>query len=251
MRMDNLKKSILAGTFSPALPRILVVDGDRNFTSEISDYMMVNGFSVETARSIQQALEMGTDRFYDIVIVTTQVVGVSGIHLINSINEEKKVIKIAVTDDCTQTTAKIAALEAGANDCLSKPINCRELLLRIRHQKKLNVAIDNSGTAPFVAVTTKQEIYAPNQKKLNLSGNEFQLMMLFLNNRNKVLSRDIISAEIYSVPWSYEDRRIDNLVASLRKIVEPISEPPAYIKTIRNKGYVFVGNADVKADQLT
>jgi DNA-binding response OmpR family regulator len=250
MRIDNLKKSVSAGTFSSALPRILIVDSDRKFASEISDYMMVNGYGVETAASIQQALEKGLERFYDIVIVNAQVVGVSGIHLINSINEEKKVIKIAIIDDCNQTTAKIAALEAGANDCLSKPVNCRELLLRIRHQKKLNVVVDSTAIAPFVAVTTKQEIYSPNQKKLNLSGNEFQLMMLFMNNRNKVLLRDAISTEIYSVPWSYEDRRIDNLVANLRKIVEPIGEPPSYIKTIRNKGYIFVGNVDFTTTQL-
>ena len=251
MRTGNLKKTMLVDSFSPALPRILVVDSDRKFASEISDYMMLNGYGVETAASIQHALEKGADRFYDIVIVNTQVVGLSGIHLINSINEEMEVIKIAIVDDCTQTTAKIAALEAGANDCLSKPVNYRELLLRIRHQKKLNVVAENTATAPFVAVTTKQEIYAPSQKKLNLSGNEFQLMMLFMNNRNKVLLRDAISAEIYSVPWSYEDRRIDNLVANLRKIIEPINEPPAYIKTVRNKGYIFIGNADVRANQLT
>ncbi|MEH6546646.1 MAG: response regulator transcription factor [Sneathiella sp.] len=247
MRTDNLKKSISENSFLLSLPRILIVDSDRSFISELSDYMVENGFVVDMATSIQQAFEIGADRFYDIVIVNTHVVGVSGIHLINSINEEMGVIKIAIIDDHSQVTAKIAALEAGANDCLSKPVNCRELILRIRHQKKLNVAADTSDAPPFVAVTTKQEIYSPTQKKLNLSGNEFQLMVLFMNNSNEVITRDFISAEIYSTQWTYEDRRIDNLVANLRKVIEPVGEPPIYIKTVRNKGYVFVGGAEISA----
>lgn len=244
MRTDNLKHSTLIDSIY--LPHILVVDSDPDFNTELTDYMSLNGFSVETATSIQQALRMGTNRFYDIVIVNTQVVEVSGVQLINSINKEIEVITIAVIDDHNQTNAKIAALEAGANDCLSKPVNCRELLLRIRHQEKLKVAADCSGSGAFVAVIRNQEIYAPNRMKLKLNGNEFQLMMLFIKNRNKILSRDTISAAIYSIPWAYEDRRIDNLVANLRKIVEPANEPPAYIKTVRNQGYIFVGEIDYK-----
>jgi two-component system, OmpR family, response regulator CpxR len=242
------RKNILSHTCLAAVPRILLIDNDRLFSADLSEYMEHNGYVVEVATSITEGLEKGANEFYDVVIINTQLNGGRGILLIESIENHNDIVKIAIVNDHTQTVPKIAALEAGANDCLCKPVNNRELLLRIRHQKKLKTGTEEPNVHPFVVSASRQEIHAPNGSRLKLKGYELQLMILLIENQNIVLSRDDISLAIYSLPWTYEDRRIDNLVASLRKHVEQDNDTPLYIKTVRNKGYVFVGRAVFNAD---
>ncbi len=244
--MEQLKQPSIFNKFAFANSRVLLIDGDASFLAEISDYMKLGGFMVDVAPDMQTAIKKGANSFYDIVIVNAELPDGSGIHLIEAIKSDTHIVKIVIVDNDALTTQKICALEAGADDCLSKPVSCRELLLRIKQRMRPSAIPEDRGENPFVVLVDKKEIYGPDKKLFKLSGNEFQLMVMFANRRFDVLSRDEISNEIFSVPWTYDDRRVDNLVAKLRKIIEPHGEIPSYIKTVRNKGYVFVGKAEVQ-----
>lgn len=244
--MERLSKASIFQKTAFESPRILLIDTDLSFQAQISDYMRLLGFTVDVAVDMQAAINLGAGNHYDVVIVNAKLPDGSGISLIEAIRADDEIVKIVIVDNETLTAQKICALESGADDCVSKPVSSRELLLRIRHHMKSSQLNEDITERTFQVLLDKMEVYGPDTKKFKLSGNEFQLMMMFVNRRYEVLSRDEISKEIFSVPWNYDDRRVDNLVAKLRKIVEPHGEIPSYIKTVRNKGYVFVGDAEVQ-----
>ncbi|MEH6524426.1 MAG: response regulator transcription factor [Sneathiella sp.] len=244
--MERLCKASIFQKTAFESSRVLLIDADLSFQAQISDYMRLLGFTVDTAEDMQTAVKLGGGSHYDVVIVNAKLPDGSGIGLIEAIRTDDNIVKIVIVDSETLTAQKICALESGADDCLSKPVSCRELLLRIRQRMKPTQKHEDLAEKTFHVLMDKMEVYGPDTKKFKLSGNEFQLMMMFVNRRYEVLSRDEISKEIFSVPWNYDDRRVDNLVAKLRKIVEPHGEIPSYIKTVRNKGYVFVGDAEVQ-----
>jgi DNA-binding response OmpR family regulator len=244
--MERLCKASIFQKTAFESPRVLIIDADISFQAQISDYMSLLGFTVDIAADMQTAIQLGGGSHYDVVLVNAKLPDGSGISLIEAIRTNDNIVKIVIVDSETLTAQKICALESGADDCVSKPVSCRELLLRIRQRMKTTQIHDDIGEKTFHVLMDKMEVYGPDTKKFKLSGNEFQLMMMFVNRRYEVLSRDEISKEIFSVPWNYDDRRVDNLVAKLRKIVEPHGEIPSYIKTVRNKGYVFVGDAEIQ-----
>lgn len=243
-------------TFDQLIPpesKILLVDADTAFLEEVSKNLKLHKSIVHVAHDMQSAMSMGLTCPYDIVIANADLPDGSGIHLIRSIKSDQSVHKFVIVDNASLVALKIMALEAGA-DCLSKPITSGELLLRIRHRIEEDKLLspgkyyyprEEAQEAPFVIHIGKKDIYGPNQEPLKMTTNEFQLMTFFARHCFETLSRDDICRNIFKAPWNYDDRRVDNLVAKVRKIIEPNDDMPSYIKTVRNRGYVFVGTAEI------
>lgn len=136
----------------------------------------------------------------------------------------------------------------GADDYLAKPFNPRELLARIRavlrrHQPKSNKAeIEPATSYKFGSFTLDitSQLLTKNDEKVSLTQSEFSLLKLFLENPNRVLSRDTLLESLKGYECSPFDRSVDVRVTRLRRKIEIDTTSPKYIQTVWGQGYKFL-----------
>jgi two-component system OmpR family response regulator len=156
---------------------------------------------------------------------------------------------------------RVAGLEHGADDYITKPFHIREVVLRVRAVlARYGITGENTAlgdTSKGLRLTydagvldvTKRELRRSDDAMVDLTETEFRLLELFLKNPGRVLARDQICQLLRGHDWSPLDRAIDGHVARLRRKIEPPGEEPKLIRSVRGVGYVFAG--EVKRDEGT
>jgi two-component system OmpR family response regulator/two-component system phosphate regulon response regulator OmpR len=142
---------------------------------------------------------------------------------------------------------RIIGLEVGADDYLPKPFNPRELLARVRAVLRRNpapVAVDTAAArlvrfGPF-AVNLDARSLTRDGAEIALTGGEYELLEIFATHANRALSRDWLMDQLRGFERDPFDRSIDVRVNRLRKKIEDDPANPAYIRTQRGQGYLFV-----------
>jgi DNA-binding response OmpR family regulator len=148
---------------------------------------------------------------------------------------------------------RIVGLELGADDYIPKPFLMREVIARIRavlrrYASGTHAAGEQAPSASqrygfdgWVVDPSRREVSDPAGGSRDLTTAEFNLLVLFVQRPGRVLSRDELMDLLKGHDWTPMDRSIDALVARLRKKLEPESERPQFVKTVRGIGYVFAG----------
>jgi two-component system alkaline phosphatase synthesis response regulator PhoP len=174
----------------------------------------------------------------DLVMLDNMLPGHSGIELCKAIRALSNV-PILFLSAKGNTSDRIEGLKAGANDYLAKPFNLEELMLRIQvliprqtHSYKLGL-FELDFESMEVSNTTTQEIHT-------LSKKEMTLLKLFVENENRVLSRDEILDKVWGEDVYPTTRTIDNFVLAFRKMFEGDQKHPKYFHSIRGVGYKFI-----------
>jgi len=229
---------------------ILVVDDDREIRQMVADYLQKNGLRVTTVadgREMRNALEAGA---FDLIVLDVMMPGEDGLVLCRNLRAGKHraipVLMLTARDDATD---RIIGLEMGADDYVVKPFSARELLARIhaviRRTRMLPPNLQVSEASRLLAFgdwrldTTARHLLDAQDTAVSLSGAEFRLLRVFLDHPQRVLSRDQLLNLTQGRDAELFDRSIDLLVSRLRQRLRDDPREPAYIKTVRNEGYVF------------
>ena len=148
---------------------------------------------------------------------------------------------------------RIVGLEVGADDYLAKPFELRELVARVRAVLRRSGGTVAAATPSqpgarysfdrWVFDTARRSLAREAGEATELTTSEFNLLEAFVKRPQRVMSRDEIMDVLKGHDWSPVDRSIDNLVARLRKKIEPDPDHPCLIKTVRGVGYVFAADA--------
>ena len=165
-----------------------------------------------------------------------------GFQLLRKIRETLDVPVIMLTAK-GEVSDKVVGLEIGADDYLAKPFEPRELLARIqsilRRVNSKNSMVDILNFESLDINKIKEEVVLDG-KTVSLSTSEFEALLLFANNSNKVLDREFLVENLRGITWQTYDRSVDVLVSRLRN---KLGETPArtrFIKTIHGVGYKFI-----------
>ena len=148
---------------------------------------------------------------------------------------------------------RVVGLELGADDYVTKPFHLREVLARVRAVlRRYDLSVQHKSTASVASAEqhhfafdrfrlhpSRREVMDGDGRVLELTTAEFNMLQMFVERPSRVLSRDNIMDLLKGHDWSPLDRSIDSLVARLRKKIEPDSDNPRLIKTVRGIGYVF------------
>lgn len=232
---------------------ILVVDDDPDMRRMICKALAREGFRSEEAGNGAQMRESLANRSIDLVILDLMLPDEDGFSLARSIRSESSLPIIMLTgrDDVVD---KVVGLEVGADDYMTKPFHPRELSARVR-----TVLRRSQGAPKPPAGTQKQEkntvrfgewtlnltgfkLLAPDGEEVALTTYEFQVLSVLATHPNKVLSRDQILDSVADREWTPFDRSIDVLIGKIRKKLNDDPNRPSFIKTIRNMGYMFIGD---------
>ena len=223
------------------MPCILVVDDDAAIREMIGMALTREGYKLLEAGSALEARQVIASRRPDLILLDWMLPGQSGFELARQLHNDNSrnsppVIMLTARD---QEVDKVAALEAGADDYVSKPFSVSELLARIKavlrrtaqHDENTLLEIDglrlDPGTRRVTAAGTPVE----------LSPREFRLLHFFMTHQERVYSRQQLIEQVWGTAY-VEDRTVDVHIRRLRKILEP-SGHDRLIQTIRSAGYRF------------
>lgn len=220
---------------------ILIVEDDSKIRNFIAYIVKQEGFQYETAGTAQNALSLLVSNKIDLMLLDLGLPDFDGMEVIEKVREWSE-IPIIVVSARDQDKEKAAALDAGADDYLTKPFSATELMARIRVAVR---HLHKSGKREEQPVLSVGELAIDLQKRqvflkgesLHLSPLEYNLLSLFFKNIGKVLTTQFIIREIYGVGYGNDTQALRALMAGLRRKIEPIPAKPRYIITEIGVGY--------------
>lgn len=233
---------------------ILVVDDDSEIRDLLSDYLQQHNFRISTARNGDEMWRILKKTQIDLVVLDIMLPGDDGLTLCRKLRQDSDVM-IVMLSAIGEETDRVIGLEVGADDYLAKPFSPRELLARIK-------ALTRRTTGPLAAKRNarrlaelplisfndwqldqnKRRLVAPDGVTVPLSTAEYELLIAFLENPNRVLNRDQLLDLTKGREGQPFDRTIDVQVARLRKKIEEDPKNPQILQTIRGGGYQFKAN---------
>ena len=224
---------------------ILVVDDDTQLREQVAAYLSEHGYSVHAAadaRQMDRALEASP---IDLVVLDLMLPGEDGLSICRRLSAEGGPAIIMVSA-MGEEIDRVLGLELGADDYLAKPCSPRELLARVRAVfRRLD---EVRGGAPrrgkgyqfqgFIVDTLRRQLRAPNGTTILLTSGEFSLLSAFLDNPQRILTRDQLLEIARGQDADVFDRAVDVQISRLRRKLHACSDGEI-IKTVRGAGYMF------------
>jgi len=228
------------------LGKVLIVDGDVETRSAISEFLDFHGFSVFQADSAAAVRGLVADVTPDVVIVDVLVPGGDGLSIVRELSSHAT-LSVIMLSALASDIDRIVGLEAGADDYLAKPVSLRELLARIRAVRRRITRLSEPAQsvedgvyrfAGWCMNVASRTLNAPSGARIPLSDGEFSLLRAFVERPQRVLSRDQLLDFARGPDSDAYDRAIDTQISRLRRKLDGHSHNEL-IKTVRNEGYMF------------
>jgi two-component system, OmpR family, KDP operon response regulator KdpE len=221
--------------------RILVVDDEQEITLVLRSGLTKHGFEVRVASEGEAALDLFRAWTPDLVITDLSMPNMNGLKLCQRIRETSQapIIILSVKGD---ETTKVEALDAGADDYVTKPFGMGELLARVRASLRRAPLSDDGGTSLETGdfrVDFETRAVRVSGKEIRLSPKEFDLLVFFIRNSGKVLTHRTLLAKIWGGNYTDQTEYLRVFIRHLRKKIEPDPAKPRYILTDPWVGYRF------------
>ncbi len=222
---------------------VLVVEDDASVRNLIATTMKTHGYHYLTAVDGQSALLEASSHNPDIVLLDLGLPDMDGVEVVRRIRSWSN-MPIIIISARSEDADKIEALDAGADDYLTKPFSVEELLARLRvTQRRLNMMQSclPSEASVFLNGSLKIDFAAGcaylGERELHLTPMEYKLLCLLARNVGKVLTHTYITQEIWGSSWDNDIASLRVLMATLRKKLESEPDSPQYIQTHIGVGY--------------
>lgn len=217
--------------------RILLVEDDRQIIENLSDFLRNEGFDVKNATGQTSALELLKDNVFDIVLLDIMLADGNGFTTCSAIKSEYDLPVIFLTASGDEYST-VTGFELGADDYISKPFRPRELISRIKNILRLTGNSGGITQLGDVSVDTVRGTASRDGKDLYLSALEYRLLLVFINNKNTILTRTQLLETIWDVAGDFvNDNTLTVYIKRLREKIEKDPQNPQIIKTIRGMGY--------------
>ena len=213
--------------------KICLVEDEMSLNNLIKSYMEKEGYDVIQFYKGNDALEYIGKEKIDLWVLDIMLGdSISGYDLIKKIKSLDKNVPVIFTSARDQDLDKILGLELGSDDYIAKPYSPKELMLRINNILKRVYTNSNKIKYEDYEIDIDKRIVLHNNKEINLTTLEFDLLYMFLSNKGKSYSRDDILNIIWGENYFGSDRVVDDLIRRLRKKM-----PKLHINTIYGFGY--------------
>ena len=225
------------------MDRILIIDDDEELCELVSEYLTVEGFTVESVNDGESGLARALEGEYDMVILDVMLPKMNGFDVLRNLRQQSKLPVIMLTargDDME----RIVGLEIGADDYLAKPFNPRELAARLRAILRRS-AVPESSTGneildvDGVRLSPASRAAMLDGTELSLTSVEFGLLHELLKEAGKVVKKEDLSETVLERKLSPYDRSLDMHISNLRKKLGSRPDGSDRIKTIRSVGYIY------------
>ncbi len=219
------------------MPNLLLIDDDEKLANNLSDYFAQYHWALHSAQHPHKGLQMVKSIKPDLVILDVMMPEMDGFEVCRRIRQSSEVPIMMLTAR-GEVMDRVVGLELGADDYLPKPFEPRELLVRIQNiLKRVESHRSESGLC-FKRLEIKPELRQVllDEKVINLTTAEYQLLLLLASSPQKNFTRDEILNSLKGIDVELFSRSIDIAISRLRKKIAPLD----YIKTVWGSGYSFI-----------
>ncbi len=226
------------------MPKILVIDDDKNIVSMISDFMHIHNIETIKGYSGKHAVELSKDPDIELIVLDINMDDFDGFEACKQIREHTNIPIIFLTAKTSQSD-KILGLGIGADDYLTKPFDPLELVARVKSN------IRRSGEYGQKSHTNTNRIHVGDldinksthrvtrdNLTIELSATEYTLLLYLVENQNRILTRNEILMNVWNSDI-YTENVVNTYIMRLREKIEINKNEPRYLITVRGEGYIF------------
>ena len=225
-------------------PRILVIEDEVKIARILSIELTHEGYEVETATDGREGLEKALRETWDVILLDIMLPELNGIEVLRRFRANNRTTPVIVLTARDETPDIVSALDFGANDYITKPFEVEELLARIRAGirvgRQLQGQSDHGQSAVLIADTlvlnTKTREVTRDNRKIELTPKEYDLLVYLLQNKNEVLSREQIVQNVWNYDFVGDTNTVDVYIRYLRQKIDK-GFKPQLIQTVRGVGY--------------
>lgn len=219
------------------MTRLLLIEDDKGIVDTLTDFLTTEGYSVKNVSGQTAALELLETEKFDLVLLDISLSDGNGFAVCSAVKSEYNVPVIFLTASSDEYST-IAGFEVGADDYISKPFRPRELVMRIKNILRLTGNVASTVYIENIAIDTVKGTVSKNGSEVFLSALEYKLLLVFINNRGAVLSRNQLLEAIWDIAGEYvNDNTLTVYIKRLREKLEDDPQEPTIIKTVRGFGY--------------
>lgn len=222
--------------------RIIVVEDEPRLARALRRGLQKHGFAVDLKSDGKEALDHILIHFsvYDLIVLDLMLPNMEGLQICKTLREREISTPILVLTAKNQTQDKVEALNAGADDYMTKPFSLSELVARINARlRRADQAYPTELTAQDIRLDVGQHKVYRGEKEIVLTVKEFSLLEFFMRNVNQVLNREYILDHIWDFDFNSFSNVVDVHVKNLRKKLGKNKNNEDYIQTVSGVGYRF------------
>ena len=220
--------------------KILIADDDPQMLCALRITLTARGYEVITAHDGTAALDAAIQAHPDIVVIDLGMPGLTGIEVIQAIRGWSQV-PVLVVSGRSESWDKVEALDAGADDYVTKPFSADELLARIRALSRRSPAVTDEPVVAFgdVTVDLAARVVTRAGHPVRLTPTEWRLLEVLLRNHDRLVTRETLLTEVWGPQYTTDTGYLRLYLSQLRKKLEPEPSAPRYLLTEAGMGYRF------------
>lgn len=213
--------------------RVLVVEDDSDLNRQIKQALEEAGYVVDTAADGEEGHFLGDTEPYDCVILDIGLPLMDGISVLQRWRESNRTMPVLILTARDRWNDKVAGIDAGADDYVTKPFHIEEMLARVRAliRRSAGHASSEISCGPLV-VDTKTSRVTVDGKALKLTSHEFRLLSYLVHHKDKIVSRTELIEHLYDQDFDRDSNTVEVFVGRLRRKLEH-----DLIETVRGLGY--------------
>jgi len=217
--------------------RLLLIEDDPELQANLKKQLILENYSVDVASDGESGLFQGMEYPYDAAIIDIGLPKMDGISVIKALRDKQFSFPIIVLTARDSWQDKVAGLDAGADDYLTKPFQPEELAARLnalirRSVGQASPVIENGP----ISINTKSMSVSVDDKDVSLSSYEYKLLEYLMLHINEVKSKTVLTEHIYDQDFDLDSNVIEVFIRRLRKKLDPESKH-GFIETLRGQGY--------------
>ncbi|CAG7646435.1 response regulator [Paenibacillus allorhizosphaerae] len=233
--------------------QILLVEDEPKIREVLIAYLRNEGWDVDFTPNGLEAVDMFSNRNYDLVILDLMLEGMPGEEVCRTIRQTSTVPIVMLTSKSRESDT-IEGLKLGADDYIFKPFRVKEVIARIHALlRRVKTFVPEKQKSSVLTFDKGRLVLDMEAKTLlvrgllaNLTSTEFKLLTVFVEKPGKIFSRLDLSHQVLGYRFHGDSRSIDTHVKNLRKKIEEDTKEPKYILTMVGEGYKFIAEADKK-----
>jgi DNA-binding response OmpR family regulator len=221
--------------------KILLIEDEPELRKSIKQYFYGEGYVIESAADYLKASEKASDYDYDCVLVDITLPGGSGLDIIKQLKKNNSKAGIIIISAKNSLDDKIAGLDLGADDYLPKPFHLSELNARLKALvRRRNFDGNTMVSVNELIISPEERKVLVNDTEVMLTAKEYDLLLFFISNKNRVLSKNSIAEHLWGDDTDQADSH-DFIYTHLKNLRKKLSEKGCrdYIQTVYGIGYCF------------
>jgi DNA-binding response OmpR family regulator len=220
--------------------RVLIVEDDRQLRASMTRGLREASHVVEQAPTGEQAIALAKSNTFDVMVLDVRLPGVDGLAVCRAVRAAGNRVPILMLTALDGVDQRIAGLDAGADDYLTKPFDFGELLARLRALARRRLdAVPETLTVGDLTVDTARRSARRGERIIELTAKEFTLLGYLARNAGRVVSRAELLQHVWDDPHNSYSNIIDVYAGRLRRKIDDDGREPALFKTVRGIGFML------------